>query len=206
MPFSYSSDRRPIDCVHMPFGKYIDQPVTLLRYDVPYARWLLGTDWFAIRYAAIAHIVADIVAEEEYRSEKAKKERLAMTRQRAAEAELLVNAKAGPALCVVFASLQQHLDEETMCSEYRNNWIEELFKLAGRINDDAKLGRAFAAVEAKGLVNIKLRDFEALMLQQVMAQTEPEETGTVVSFKRGNKVVSFKTARKPLARPRPPAA
>jgi predicted ATPase len=34
----------------IPFGKYKDQPITVLSHDLGYAEWILGQDWFAQKY------------------------------------------------------------------------------------------------------------------------------------------------------------
>ncbi len=41
----------------MPFGKYRDQPLEMLRRDPRYVKWLLSQDWFQAQHPELARII-----------------------------------------------------------------------------------------------------------------------------------------------------
>jgi hypothetical protein len=84
MGYLFGSERAT-DHVFMPYGKYQSQPILLLQHDIGYAKWLLSTEYFAGRYAAIARIVEDIVKQQEQRHRACEQDKVDALHDHAAE-------------------------------------------------------------------------------------------------------------------------
>ncbi len=109
MGFFY--DERATDGIHLPFGKYRHEPVAILAYDLPYAKWLLAQEFFPANYRALAHLTANIVREQERRIVAREHDKAETVKERVEEVMLLVRSNAGPGLCTAFIRLQLWLDD-----------------------------------------------------------------------------------------------
>jgi hypothetical protein len=176
MGYIIGSDGAIDGCITLPFGKYATQPVEVLRHDLDYARWLLDQEFYRTRYAALARLTADIVKQEERRIAAHARDKAETAAERAAEAMLLVNAKADIGLCSAFAMLQAWLDDANAGPLIRLDWLQALIAVANTISDDKRLLRAYKLAEP---ALRSIRDFPALVAAQ-LAMMARAETGAAV--------------------------
>jgi hypothetical protein len=193
MGYLFGSERAT-DHVFMPYGKYANQPVSLLQHDIQYARWLLSTEYFTGRYAALAHIVEDIVKQQEQRHRACEQDKADALHDHAAEIHLLLSKArdAGPELCVAFRRPQHWLDDAGASQQGRIEWIEALLAVALKAKDDKRLMQAYLAVEP---LLRRVRDFPALLMAQLAA---------IARDARGAEVIDLRTREPVAARPAAP--